>query len=225
MSLASEKLIINGTSEENSFLKLSFGKLYCWKLSSVRQSGNKLKSMQTFHPDVHEFIALYRALLIRRETLPTMGVMEIIFPVTLGRLLGMTDGKELKMLSNELKREIIRLLGKQMKHSCLLTNKPSHSTVTCGSQTVFSTLKTPPDLLSESLTNSEKRVACSLHFPYTDSIINKIPNWIPLNLQYLTRGLTTFVNMCGLVNNPKGRMVKTKHFVSPLITQEKPKYV
>ena len=165
MLLASEKLIIDGTLEENSFLKLSFDKLYCQKLGSVRQSGKKLKSMQTSHPGVCEFIALYRALVIRRETLPTTGFMEMIFPVTLARLLGVTDGKELKMLSTELKREIIRLFGKQMKHSCVSTNKPGHSAATSGSQTVSSTLKTNPDLSSVSLTNSEKRVACSLFFP------------------------------------------------------------
>ena len=121
--------------------------------------------MQTSHPDAREFIALYKTL-IRRETLPTTGVMEIIFPVTLVRLLGVTDGKELKMLSTELKREIIRLFGKQMKHSCVLTNKPSHSAVTSGSETVFSTLKTKPDLLSVFLTNSEKGGLLFV-FPYT----------------------------------------------------------
>ena len=103
----------------------------------------------------------------------------MMFPVTLARLLAVNDGKELKMLLTELKREIARLFGKQMKHSCVLTNKPSNSAVTSGSQTVFSTLKTKPDLLSVSLTNSEKKGGLPFVFPYTDSIINKNHNWDP----------------------------------------------
>ena len=114
VSLASEKPIGDGKFEENSFLKLSFGKLYCQKLSSARQSGKNFKSMQTSHPNVREFIALYRA-----------GVIEMIFPVILARSLGATDGKDLKILSTELKKEIIRPFGKQMKHSCVITNEPS----------------------------------------------------------------------------------------------------
>ena len=189
-------------------LQLSFGKLCRQKLSSARHSGKKLKSMQPSHPDVREFIALYRALVIRRETLPKTGVIEMIFPVILARFLGVMDGKELKILSIELKRETIRLFGKQMKHSCVLTNKPSHSAVTSGSQTDFSTLKTKPDLLSVSLTNTEKRLACSLFLPTPIPSSIKTTIGIPLNLQYLTRGLTAFVNMYGLVDNPKG---KTKY--------------
>ena len=48
---------------------------------------------------------------------------------------------------------------------------------------------------------------------------------IEWNLQNLTKGRTTLVNMKGAVDRSNGRTVKIKYLVVPLKTHNKPRYL
>ena len=80
-----------------------------------------------------------------------------------------------------------------------------------------------PDFVKVSRTNSDLCFASSSLFSVPIPSSKKQVILTELDLQYLTNGLTTLVKIKGALVSPNGKTVKTKNFMLPLNTQEKPR--
>ena len=106
-------------------------------------------------------------------------------------------------------------------------SRPSHSRTWHGSNRHFSSLVTNPESVRSVLTRWDK----AWHAPFVFSVDHpsskKSRRLVALYRQYLTSGRSSLVKICGAVDRPNGRTVKTKYLRVLLSEnfQEKPKNV